>query len=534
MSDVRFTAPTPEVQHLPTLFRRIQGGEIRIPAFQRAFVWKEKQVLEILESVYKGYPIGSLLFWRVDERTLAVEHATRTTFPDVPERYPLSFVLDGLQRLSTLYGVFHNAETAQPHIFNVVFDLRAQRFAHVDEALALESTINLAHIFAPREFLSAQRLLSERDDSELLLERTILLHSIFQEYMVPTVTLGRRSLEDVVQIFERVNSTGTKLDTVDFMRAVTWSEEFDLTTELNALADEFEEDGFYIPVETLLKIVAVMAGRMPTSVSMLELRARPAAELKAHVVEASNAVRAAIRFLNVECNVFSYAFVPYEGQFIILARYFQRLPDGGDDEMRRQLRRWFWAVSFNEELRGKPDHYVVRLLRRLDDMISGGGEGLSLRLSVSGPDFVERRMLAGAALSGAVASLFAFGGGSSVLTGETIPPETFMASFNTDQYVPVFDAAHISAALGRDVHSAKVIANVILSPEAEVRQIRSLAGAAKLGAAVKQLEAWGRAVLASQFVTEDALAAALAGDVRTFLELRGEEFLGAARQLTQA
>lgn len=532
MENVRFTAPTPEVQHLPTLFRRIQGGEIRIPAFQRQFVWKEKQVLEILESVYKGYPIGSLLFWRVDQPILLVEHATQTSFPEVEERYPLSFVLDGLQRLSTLYGVFHNTMTSSPHMFNVVFDLGEERFAHFDSDADLSTTINLAHIFSPRDFLAAQRQLSEHNESETLLERTVLLHSIFQEYMVPTVTLSQRSLEEVVQIFERVNSTGTKLDTVDFMRAVTWSEQFDLTTHLNKLSDSLAVDGFSIPTETLLKVVAVVSDRLPTSASMLSLKSESAEKLKGYVTEAQGAVRAAVRFLNSECRVFSYDFVPYEGQLLVLARFFQRLPDGGPDHLREALRKWFWTVSFNEELRGKPDHYVVRLLRRLDAMVDGESEDLALRLAISNMDFVDRRMLAGAALSGAVAALFALNDAASLLSGELIPAESFMSSFNTEQFVPIFSAAEIAAALGRQVHSSKLMANVVLARDVDMRPLRALDGATKLRTAMEVLGQKAESVFHSQFLTRVAVTAALAGDVLSFLQLRGLALLEAAQSLT--
>src|SRR5947207_4426659 len=110
MSTQSFFPPTPEVQHLPTLFRRIQQGEIRIPAFQRGFVWTEAQILQLLESVYRGFPIGSLLFWSVKEQLLRIELSAVSPFPNVVEKYPLKFLLDGLQRLSTLYGVFHWAD----------------------------------------------------------------------------------------------------------------------------------------------------------------------------------------------------------------------------------------------------------------------------------------------------------------------------------------------------------------------------------------------------------------------------------------
>src|SRR5690242_17633984 len=94
--------PQPTVLHLVTIFRMITSGEIRIPAFQRDFVWKEKQMLELLDSVLEGYPIGSILLWAVDRPMLKTAPTEITSFPFVPETFPTSYVLDGMQRLSTL------------------------------------------------------------------------------------------------------------------------------------------------------------------------------------------------------------------------------------------------------------------------------------------------------------------------------------------------------------------------------------------------------------------------------------------------
>ena len=154
---MKLSPPKPEVEYLPAIFRRVQKGDIRIPAFQREFIWTESQVVSLLESLYRGFPIGSILFWRVDSKILKVESPDRTIFPDIAERFPLSYVLDGLQRLTTLYGCFHWKTITNEHIFNVIFDLEKEEFSHYKIGNTPEYFIHLSHIFSPKEFLSAQR-----------------------------------------------------------------------------------------------------------------------------------------------------------------------------------------------------------------------------------------------------------------------------------------------------------------------------------------------------------------------------------------
>jgi hypothetical protein len=95
MTEHTILSPSPEVQYLPALFRRVRNGELRIPAFQRGFVWTEEKILSLLDSVYRGYPIGSLLLWKVSEPILKIETREDIPFPDVDTKFPMSFVLDG-------------------------------------------------------------------------------------------------------------------------------------------------------------------------------------------------------------------------------------------------------------------------------------------------------------------------------------------------------------------------------------------------------------------------------------------------------
>src|SRR3954462_7856987 len=106
------TAPKPEVVYLPAIFRSIRSGETRAPAFQRGFVWKPPQIFELLESVYKSYPIGSLLLWQVDQSIMRTDLSGSVPFPHPPVTGLVDFVLDGMQRISTLYGAFHSPEGA--------------------------------------------------------------------------------------------------------------------------------------------------------------------------------------------------------------------------------------------------------------------------------------------------------------------------------------------------------------------------------------------------------------------------------------
>ena len=97
---------TLENPKINNLVNRIEAGEVKIPPLQRPFVWKVGQIIELLESIYNDYPIGSILWWETHNKLPSERNIAGFKLPDKPESHPFYYVLDGQQRLASLYGVF--------------------------------------------------------------------------------------------------------------------------------------------------------------------------------------------------------------------------------------------------------------------------------------------------------------------------------------------------------------------------------------------------------------------------------------------
>jgi len=98
------------MEHHPYSIRKILdavlSGEIRIPAFQRGFVWDMERVAYLMDSIYKNYPFGSLLFWRTRMKLSTERKRGQFELPEPVEDYPIDYVLDGQQRLTSIFTVF--------------------------------------------------------------------------------------------------------------------------------------------------------------------------------------------------------------------------------------------------------------------------------------------------------------------------------------------------------------------------------------------------------------------------------------------
>lgn len=112
------------------LIDHIDDGVIHIPEFQREFVWTEQKILDLLDSIYKSYPVGSLIFW-VTSEDFAYSAPIGDNEPEDSIYKHRFFVIDGQQRLKSLYHAAKNEELKMESGTNrvdVVFDLETEEF----------------------------------------------------------------------------------------------------------------------------------------------------------------------------------------------------------------------------------------------------------------------------------------------------------------------------------------------------------------------------------------------------------------------
>lgn len=84
-----------------TLLSEVKSGQIKIPQFQRNFVWDIKASAKLLDSIIKGYPIGTFIFWRTDEELRSVRNIGNIELPTQNKGEFVNYVLDGQQRITS-------------------------------------------------------------------------------------------------------------------------------------------------------------------------------------------------------------------------------------------------------------------------------------------------------------------------------------------------------------------------------------------------------------------------------------------------
>jgi len=102
--------PKPDSKKYTDLISEIQKGQIKVPKFQRNFVWSLDKTAKLLDSILKGYPIGTFILWETNERLNDIKNIGNLKLPDIPDDIKVQYVLDGQQRITSLYAAFLGAE----------------------------------------------------------------------------------------------------------------------------------------------------------------------------------------------------------------------------------------------------------------------------------------------------------------------------------------------------------------------------------------------------------------------------------------
>ena len=247
---------------ISTILDHIDSGHFALPKFQRGYVWKRDQVRGLFDSLYRRHPVGGLLVWATEAKTAA----HRGDGPIAAGIVKL--LLDGQQRMTSLYGVVRGK---QPNFFDgEAKEFLGLRFHLGDEAFAFYQPIKMQNDplwIDVTELMqkgyggpaSIATELSWHPECSTFVERSSRLLSITDiDLHVEEVTDSNMTLDIVVDIFNRVNSGGTKLSKGDLALARICTEWPKARDSMKAKLRAWSEAGYEFSMDWLLRSVSTV------------------------------------------------------------------------------------------------------------------------------------------------------------------------------------------------------------------------------------------------------------------------------------
>lgn len=444
---------TPSSPRLASLLSDVERGNIKIPVFQREYIWSDEQIISLLDSIYRGYPVGSLLMWSTREELKHERNVGGFSLPVTPEDYPVNYILDGQQRLTTLYGVFHSdGNTADAELadrFNICYIPDDDMFVHHLAAGGKEKI----HLNA---ILNTTKLLVElpkfNDEQKA---RIASLTEAFKDYEFPIVTIRERTNKEVCSIFQRINSSGTPLSNLELLTAWTWSDQFDLRREIESLLDNLRDKGYEeIDQPLLMRMLASLTCGTIDSDDLVDVDPEALVE---GMQQLKKSISAAVDFLEGQLKIKNIVFLPFPIMLIPIVNFYALIPKPNANQL-SQIKKWFWQCSLTLRYKAGTNRLVLEDLGKVRKVSEGESPFDTTNPTVKSNLFGSTWRINSTAAKAALC-LMAQLRPKSFLTGSEVDLGTVLSSYNARQFHHIYPKAYL-AANGLTFHQANVISNI--------------------------------------------------------------------------
>ena len=368
-----------DIVFLGKLVERIAAGQIRVPRFQRAFVWRQTNLHALLESILHGFPIGSILVWDTEENVESAQHIGPIKIGPRPNGM-IGYLLDGQQRVSTLVGTLRLTDDMNTTVdqvdWRVYCNLDTREFHRAPAEGVGPQHFPVRSLLNTAGFLDAcRRIQSEGDPdrSQKWQDEADRLASAFRDYQLPLIRIRDADLDSAVTVFARLNLTGRKMAADEMVSALTYQRgQFHLAGKLDEFKAELDRKGFgNLDRVFLLRAVLAALDRDIYAKDWADIMVKPEIReaLPGAFESAREGIRRALNFL-VSLGVTSDRLLPYGLQLVFLGEFFRQCPQP-TTSVAELLSRWFWVTSFTGWFGGVNTAQAKHALSEIRDLARG-------------------------------------------------------------------------------------------------------------------------------------------------------------------
>ena len=263
--------PKPDSKKYTDLISEIQKGQIKVPKFQRNFVWSLDKTAKLLDSILKGYPIGTFILWETNERLNDIKNIGNLELPPVPDDIKIQYVLDGQQRITSLYAAFLGAKI-QKEGEKKITDY-GEIYVNLDGDIEdNDNQIVISEEPEETTFITLNEVLNFNDNLLEIKEKYSDEHfkkihqysQTFSTYDFSTIVLRKEDIDSAIEVFTRINTGGQTLTLFEIMSAKTYDEEqnFDMEDRFQKLLKELSESKYdTISSSVILSILGLILSK---------------------------------------------------------------------------------------------------------------------------------------------------------------------------------------------------------------------------------------------------------------------------------
>ncbi len=331
---------------IPELIAIARDGIIRIPPFQRPFVWDASDVRRLFDSIYRGFPIGTVILWRKEAQAGEVNFGP-ICFESSAVNDAL-WVVDGQQRIISLFGALAPEWAEVDPRFDVYFDLSNKRFINPRRGVVPARAIPVREALETRRLSTWTRLHSadlELNDFDV----ADSLVGILRDYRISTYVVARDDEQTLREVFDRVNSAGKPITRAQVFQALFAGDAQSGSPAV--VVKELSRLGFGVLEENRIvqSLLALRGGNVQRDLHEEFSEGDDPSDWYDRTEES---LTRAINFLRSE-GIACISLMPYTFPIPVLAAFFYLHPEPSPWVL-RLLARWLWRSWINGDTSQTP------------------------------------------------------------------------------------------------------------------------------------------------------------------------------------
>ena len=380
----------PTDKGITTYLDELKSQEYQIPTFQRDVVWEEENVKKLWDSIYKFYPLGSILVWKTNLKLQNHrEIGGYKIVDDNFEKTEFQYLLDGQQRTTSLLTSLYGGKIKGKGDFDptLYFDISIQseddtddetykkRFLYWSEIDDKNGTLKrnigrkkkfdegviFSLIDIKEKFTELQKRVIKHPEVDLNFDHPYIeelgrIKQVLDNYRLSFIELKGIQVSEVCQIFERINQAGKPLDIFDIVVAKTFRPKTQIESGfyLRDLIDEFKKinNSKFLKISDFdyLQIIAILIRENIENSGIHNITPRYLNDIKTEQIEkiwepAKKAILKTFDFFENTLNLKGPQLIPYRYFYLTIANYFYKNENPDYDF----LKKYFWFHSLHND-----------------------------------------------------------------------------------------------------------------------------------------------------------------------------------------
>lgn len=381
--------PEPQGIQFSTLMGDIDKGLIKIPQFQRDFVWSKEKSAKLIDSILKGYPIGTFILWKTKEALRTIKNLGKINLPETPQGEFIQYVLDGQQRLTTLYCCIKGLLIQRNGVADDFSELYVDLLAKEDEDIILIdiSEKEKSNIIKLCDLMN-KGIKYFADNYEKHYEIIDKYRTRLQSYSFSIVLIRDAPIDVATEIFTRINVTGQPLSVFEIMVAKTFDpkKKFDLAEKFDDLIERLETvDYETISSATILQTVSVLLVKECSKKHILKLDKDKFIKIWDKAIDA---IEHSVEYFRNYYRIPVSKLLPYNALIIPFSYFFFKHKSKPTGLNQKYLEDFFWRTSLTSRYSSSLESRVSQDIKRIDKILIDKLPKYESSVDIS-PEFIE-------------------------------------------------------------------------------------------------------------------------------------------------